>query len=294
MVSQARALGRQRLADVSETPDLDSDLLLEHVTGLTRTAQIIEAGAVLTPDQASRFRGCLERRRSGEPVAYIVGSKHFRSIELAVDRRVLVPRPETELLVEVALAALPPMAGDVRVIDLGTGSGAIALSLADELPPALVDRVEITASDISQDALGIAAANCKALGLDERVRLIESDLLDDVEGDFDLILANLPYLRHDQRHPSTRAEPDLALYAGSDGLDQYRRLLLVAGQRMTRQGLIACEIDPGQRTAMLDLAQQYIGRDEAILSDLAGHDRILIAGPVDIVRTVIETWPYGA
>jgi release factor glutamine methyltransferase len=293
-IATARRAGRQMLAGMSATPGLDADLLLELASGHNRTSQIAHANEYLEGSESEAFMGFLRRRAAGEPIAYILGKKSFRTLELAIDRRVLVPRPETELLVEVGLKALGRMAGQLRVVDVGTGSGAVALALAAEISAEIQERITIIASDISQEAIEVAAKNRLALEMVGRVELVESDLLNGVRGAFDLILANLPYLRSDQRHPSTADEPELALYAGTDGLDLYRRLLPQAGRRLRAGGVIACEIDPDQSYEMQQLAHCHVDGKAGVLRDLSGQDRIVIAGSVDIVRTVTETWPYGA
>lgn len=293
-IAGARALGRRRLAGLSDTVDLDADLILQHVTGLRRTELITRSSELLGAEAGERYTALLDRRAGGETVAYIAGRKHFRSIELLVDRRVLVPRPETELLVEAGLLALQQRPGARSIIDVGTGSGAIALALASELDDLGRGDVDVIASDISQSALDVAARNRHALGLDGRVELVKSDLLDKVTGRFDLILANLPYLRTDQRHHSTASEPAQALYAGTDGLDEYRRLLPQAAGHLAPGGVLACEIDPSQADEMRGLLSEQIQGDVAVLRDLAGWDRIVVSGAVDIVRTVADTWRYGA
>ncbi len=294
-IANARSVGRQMLAGISTTPGLDADLLLELASGRNRTSQIrgCEANTSMT-SESEAYMGFLRRRVGGEPIAYILGNKSFRTLELAIDRRVLIPRPETELLVEAGLKSLAQMDGSLRVVDVGTGSGAVALALAAEIPAEHHERIAIIASDISQEAIDVAAKNRHSLEMVERIELVTSDLLNSVTGDFNLILANLPYLRSDQRHPSTADEPDLALYAGSDGLDLYRSLLPQAGRRLVEGGVIACEIDPDQCDEMRHLAVCNIGGSVGVLRDLSGQVRVIIAGSVDIVRTVTETWPYGA
>ncbi len=293
-LGEARAAGRAALRATSASPGLDADLLLEHLTGLPRTMLITSADQPLSRQQARDYRALIQRRVGGEPLAYIVGRKAFRTLELRVDSRVLVPRPETELLVEIGLVAARCLPGEIHIVDVGTGSGAVAFALATELPPEDRQRIRITACDISQEALDLAAENRHALGIVERVQLVRSNLLEGVEGTFDLVLANLPYLRDDQRHPSTRAEPELALYAGTDGLDLYRELFCQLPGRLTARDLLACEIDPAQSAAMVGLTEHHVGGATAVLPDLAGDDRFVICGDVDIVRTVAETWSYGA
>lgn len=294
IVAEARAAAIRRLAGLSDSPSLDVDLLLAAALGTDRAGVISRSRDELPAEAGERFDRLLERRLAGEPVAYILGRKGFRDIELLIDERVLVPRPETELLVEIGLAALARMPGSRRVADVGTGSGAIALALAHELAQRGRGDVEIVASDISQEALDLAAVNRARLGLEGRVRLERRDLLSGASGPFDVVLANLPYLRDDQRHPSTAREPELALYAGADGLDLYRSLLAQAGPLLAPGGIIACEIDPEQAEAMLALAAAHIPGEAVIVHDLAGLARVLVAGDVDIVRTVAETCDYGA
>ncbi len=211
-------------ADVSESPALDAELLLRQVLGIERAQLFLRYERPLPDGASERFEALVERRLAGEPIAYIIGSRWFRNIELFVDERVLIPRPETERFVEYALAWLRSHPGQRRVVDVGTGSGAIALALADELGKRRLD-VQIVATDISSAALEVAGINRERLGLADRVELVESDLLDGFTEPFDIILANLPYLRPDQRHPSTRREPEVALFGGSDGFDLHRRLL---------------------------------------------------------------------
>lgn len=273
--AQLRRQACASLARVSDTPGLDADLLLAEATGLSRVDLLMVPDRVVTPEQHQSFESLLARRLQGEPVAYIVGRKGFRGIELYVDPRVLVPRPETEHLVDLALDWLSRHPGPRRVVDVGTGSGAIALSLADELGTTRSD-VEILAVDVSSDALTVARENCERLRLHERVKFVRSDLLHDVVGDFDLILANLPYLRPDQRDPSTRAEPDIALYSGSDGLDLYRRIVAQARQRLVSDGMLAIEIDPTQSVVVRTLVAETLGGSVRIERDLAGLDRYVI------------------
>ena len=211
-----------------EDPRLDAELLLAEATGWSRAALVADPRRRRCRPPAARAFGEMVRRRlRREPVAYILGRKGFRNIELAVDRRVLIPRPETELLVELALELQP-----ARVLDVGTGSGAIALAVADELP-----GCEVIATDTSPGALEVARANAERLGLAERVRFVEGTLPGGRDG-FDLVLANLPYVA-ERDWPSlqpevTQWEPREALLAGPDGLDAYRAFLPECGRALTR------------------------------------------------------------
>src|SRR5215212_8776537 len=215
-----------------ETPRLDAELLLAAAMCVDRAVIVSDPGRGIDPDAARRFMDFAARRREREPVAYILGSKGFRSIDLAVDPRVLIPRPETEHLVEAALGC-----------DVGTGSGAIALALKAERPD-----LRVVATDTSADALEVARANAAALGLDVDFAL--GDLLDEVAGPLDAVLSNPPYVEDGaQLAPEiVRYEPALALRAGPDGLDVIRRLVPAAGA--TAASLVALEVGAGQAGAV--------------------------------------------
>jgi release factor glutamine methyltransferase len=238
-------------ASGSASPRLDAELLLSAAVGVSREALVTGPERELEPGQARLFRDLVTRRsRDGEPVAYLLGRRGFRWIELEVDRRVLVPRPETELLVEAALG-LP--AGS-RVLDVGTGSGAVALALKQERPD-----LEVTASDISAEAIAVAAANRDRLGLD--VRIEQADLLDGLGAGWDAILANPPYVAEGDRAQLPRElshEPDGALFAGPDGLAVIRRLLPAAAA--TEAALLAGEGGEGQADGVAAMAVAGIGR----------------------------------
>jgi len=197
-----------------ETPRLDAEVLLAEIAGVDRADLIADRGLTLEPSAARAFSEAVRRRLRREPVAYILGSKGFRQIELAVDRRVLIPRPETEMLVELALEVRPRSA-----LEVGTGSGAIALALADELP-----RCRVTATDVSDGAIEAAVSNATRLGLSGRVEFLLGSLPEGPE-DFDLVLANLPYVPDSDGLPPEvgQWEPEGALFGGPDGTDLRRR-----------------------------------------------------------------------
>ncbi len=257
------AAGRLSAAGV-ETPRLDAELLLGEVLGLERAGLVMEAGAALDARAALRFGELVARREAREPVAYILGRREFRRIWLSVDRSVLVPRPETELLVEVALT-LP---ADVRVADVGTGSGAVALALADERPD-----LAVTGIDISEAALTVARGNELRLG--KGVRFVRADLLDG-EG-FEAVLANLPYVADGQRvslaPEITGYEPELALFGGWDGLTLIRRLL---GRLPVGVRFVAVEIGAGQADPVASLLQAAGLAEVERHRDLAGQERVLV------------------
>lgn len=256
-----------------EDPRLDAELLLAEATGWSRAALVAEPGAEVPPAAGRSFGEMVRRRLRREPVAYILGRKGFRGIELAVDRRVLIPRPETELLVELAREVEPD-----RVLDVGTGSGAIALAVADELP-----GCEVTATDTSTGALEVARSNAERLGLADRVRFLEGTL---PEGeDFDLVIANLPYVA-ERDWPSlqpevTQWEPHEALLAGPDGLDAYRAFVPGCARHLHRYseqmtGALAVEVGEGQALAVAELMTEAGFGEVEIRPDLAGIERVVV------------------
>ncbi|HET8640043.1 MAG TPA: peptide chain release factor N(5)-glutamine methyltransferase [Solirubrobacterales bacterium] len=248
-----------------ESPRLDAELLLAEATGLDRARLIASPEAEVVPAAARRFGEMVRRRLRREPVAYILGRKGFRHIELTVDRRVLVPRPETELLVELALELAPD-----RVLDIGTGSGAIALAIAAELP-----GCEVTASDSSPAALEVARENAERLGLSERVELTRPILPPDVRS-FDLVVANLPYVSEAELEglepEVSRWEPREALLGGPDGLDVLRATIPAAAAFAP---VLALEIGEGQAGAVAEMLSEAGFEDVRTRRDLAGIERIV-------------------
>lgn len=262
---------------------LDAEVLLAAASGRGRASLIADPSGPLPPAVTRLYGEFVRRRLRREPVAYIVGSKGFRRIELTVDRRVLVPRPETELLVEVALERAPG-----RVLDVGTGSGAIALALADELPEAT-----IVATDTSPGALEVARGNAERLGLAGRVHF-EAGTVPEGQG-FDLVLANLPYVAERDwaglEPEVTQWEPREALLAGEDGLDAYRDLLapMPAGpaeclrptfsdapEPLAGAAAVAVEIGAGQAVEVAELMRDAGFAEVAVREDLAGIERVVV------------------
>ena len=251
-----------------ESPRLDAELLLERATGHDRARLVANPEAGVEAGAAREFGAMVRRRLRREPIAYILGSKGFRRIELEVDRRVLIPRPESELLVELALELEP-----ATVLDVGTGSGAIALAIADELPgPAIV------ATDTSLDALAVAKANRDRLGLTGRVRLSYGTL---EPGDFDLIVANLPYVSEDEWGSLAREirehEPREALVSGPTGLEAIEGLLaeLSVGPELPRA--IGLELGLDQALSVAELVRRTGFERIEIRPDLAGINRVVVA-----------------
>jgi release factor glutamine methyltransferase len=252
-----------------ETPRLDGELLLAHALGVARERLFIDAELSVTGPAVRTLQDYVRRRSVlREPVAYILGKRHFRRLELSSDPRALIPRPETELLVEVALA-LPE---DWRVLDVGTGSGAVALALKDERPD-----LEVTGSDLSAEALALAGANGERLGLD--VHWLTADLLEGVLDEFDAILSNPPYVPDGDRATLApeilRHEPACALFAGKDGLDAIRPLLDQAAGRSSVR-LLALEVGAGQAAVVSELMRAAGFPAVRTERDLAGIERVVV------------------
>lgn len=259
----------------NDSARLDVELLLGHVIGLDRIGLIMQSERPLAAAELSRFRELFKRRRAGEPVAYLLGAREFYGLSLRVDGRVLVPRPDSERLVEVALLRTRARSMLGEALDMCTGSGCIAIAFARQRP-----TWNVTASDISEDALAVARDNAHRTGAIRNLRLVGGSLFAPVAGQrFDLVTANPPYipagdiasLPVDVRD----FEPRLALDGGPDGLDLVREIVKQAPAHLTPGGLLALEIafDQGPRTADLLREQGY--QDVAIAKDLGGRDRVV-------------------
>jgi release factor glutamine methyltransferase len=251
-----------------DSPRLDAEVLLAHALGVDRTALWLDPDREVSGEGARWFRDAIRQRTVQRvPVAYLVGHKGFRHLDLEVDPRVLVPRPETEHLVEAVLD-LPP---GVRVHDVGTGSGAIALALKDERPDLLV-----SASDVSPDALAVARANAARLGLD--VGFARADLLDGLDRDLFAIVSNPPYVTEGDRArmaPEVTAhEPHLALFAGAEGLNVIRPLVTQAAATEAR--LLALEVGAGQAPSVRGLVAAAGFHEVDVVRDLAGIERVVV------------------
>jgi len=269
-IGELMAAAAARLAaSASEAPHLEAELLLAHVLGKSRSR--LKSHPEETADAASgtRFGALIERRAAGEPLAYLLGYKDFWTLRLAVTPAVLIPRPETELLVERALALRDE--ADARVADLGTGSGAIALALAHERP-----RWEVTGTDVSDEALAVARSNATALG-QASVQWLRGSWFEPLGGRrFDLIVSNPPYIGADEPELATlRSEPRAALSPGADALACLRAIVLAAPDHLEHGGWLVLE--HGSRQAA-DLARQLVARGFRHVRshrDLAGHERAI-------------------
>jgi release factor glutamine methyltransferase len=268
-IARALADAARQLELGSDTPRLDSELLMAEAFHIDRDRLILAP-----PDREvpKRFWDMVERRRAGEPVAYITGRRAFWNVELHVGPGVLVPRPDSELLIASAIEHFEGTAGPRRILDLGTGPGTLLLSALDIWPEATGIGI-----DLSRRALSYAAANARRLGFEGRARLVQGNWADGLAETFDLILCNPPYVRDDaDLGPGVREfEPDEALFAGKEGLDAYRALAPQLPQLLNAGGLAAVEIGYDQA----DGVRSLLGRDglqASVARDLAGRDRALL------------------
>jgi release factor glutamine methyltransferase len=256
------------------TPRLDAEVLLAHAMRTERSGVFARLADRVDPLVAEHFTALLERRRRREPVAYITGYKEFHSLQFAVTPAVLIPRPETEHVVDAVCEMLGTQTG-ARVCEVGTGSGCIAIALACDLP-----RVRVVATDLSRTALDVARANARAHGVGERVRFVASDLFDGVGRAvrFDAIVSNPPYLcPGDLVSPEVAWEPRMAFGAGADGLAVVRRLLAAAPERLAPGGALVMEFGRGQADAIVALVTAAGFATVAVRDDLAGIPRVLTA-----------------
>ncbi len=300
---ERRALSRgdARAAALARIAPLDADVLLAHALGITKEALYAHLEVTLTGEEAARVAALVERRAAGEPVAYLRGFKEFHGLALAVDPRVLIPRPETETLVETALAFVR-RAHARTVADVGTGSGAIAIALAVAEP-----SLRVIALDISADALALARENAARHGVADRVTFRRGDLLAPLDAPVDVVTANLPYLR---REPAARQagrptvdpaasmveptslasergslasgrrslafEPPAALYAGADSLALVRRTVADLPRVLAARGAAFFEIDPPQAGEVARLLAAAVGGTVRVVADLAGDARVVV------------------
>ena len=232
--------------------------------------------ACLSSPQSGRLKSLLERRLSGEPLAYIVGTREFYGLELDVNEHVLIPRQETELLVDIVVEYLPSFGPMPTVVDVGTGSGAVALAIA-----AHNESVDLLATDVSRQALDVARRNASKLGLDDRVSFVRCDMLEAVGGPVDVIVSNPPYIPSSQigrLQAEVRREPVVALDGGDDGLEPFRRLVVQAKDKVARGGVVVVELMPDQMEAAAEIARQGMPSLAGLWTreDLMGNERALV------------------
>ena len=273
---EAQARSRKRLQRAA-IPDagIESQVLLRHTLGIDRAAYHASPDYELSDEDAQAFQRMVERRIEGEPLSYITGHREFYGLDFVVTPDVLVPRHETEFLVEAVLEyARNRGSHALTVADIGTGSGCIAVALASHLPNATV-----YAADVSREALRVADENVRRHGMEERVHLLHGDLFQALDGPVDVLASNPPYLSTDEATdlpPDVQHEPSVALDGGADGMDVLRRLIVGAREYVKPGGLLALEIDPRRLEAVVGLARgTFPGGGIGVIKDHAGLDRVV-------------------
>jgi release factor glutamine methyltransferase len=258
-----------------DNPRLNAEHLLAHVLNRKRLQLYLEFERELDEAELEPLRDLVRRRGEGEPLQHLLGTVEFCGHTFLCDKRAMVPRPETEELVELLMSDVGGQTSEFRILDVGTGSGVIALSLAAKFPEA-----EVYAIDVSDDALALARENAARLGLSERVHFAKGNLLDAIESDFDLIVANLPYVSTQDRQSLSREvlhDPEVALFAGPRGDELVRRLIEQASARLRPGGLLALEIGIDQSAALLSFLAEKNYDDIASKSDYSSTTRFLFA-----------------
>jgi release factor glutamine methyltransferase len=256
-----------------ENSRLNAEHLMAHALGRKRIELYLDFERELTETELGPLRELVKRRSEGEPLQHLLGTVEFCELTFLCDKRAMVPRPETEQLVELVEARIENR--ESRIVDVGTGSGVIAISLAAKFPEA-----KILAVDVSDDALALAQENAAMLNLKDRVQFVKSRLLENVEGAFDLIVANLPYVSTQDRHTLSREvlhDPEVALFAGKRGDELVRELIDQAPTRLHPGGLLALEIGLGQSETLLSALAEKNYRDICSKKDYNGVTRFIFA-----------------
>lgn len=276
LVKDLLALGAVELENFS-SKQLESRILLADVLNLTTDSILLYYNQEVSEHEKARYLKYIQRRKLFEPIAYIVGKKEFYSINFFINEHVLIPRPETEMLVDAVITE--SSREEIRILDLGTGSGAIAVSLAANLPLA-----EIGATDISDQALEVATKNARANNVANRIKFIKSDWfknLSMLDEKFDFIVSNPPYISVDDKSYMTeetlKYEPVGALFANNNGLAAYESIIANAGNFLKKEGKIFLEIGFNQAEAVMSILREYSFREIKLLKDLSEHDRVLVA-----------------
>lgn len=275
-VARALEWGERMLRESGiDTARRDVEILLQEILNVARSALYLDRNRVLLPEQKTMFEQWIKQRCARMPLQYVLHKAWFMDMELYVDERALIPRSETELLVEVVIKEAKRMPVPLQVLDIGTGSGAIAIALARHM-----SDCRVWAVDISPDALAVARINVDKYSLQQRVALLEGNLFEPVKGmAFDIIVSNPPYIVRDdliELEPEVRSEPELALNGGDDGLDFYRELCH-AGELLKPHGFLALEIGYDQGQAVSDILKGCGFKDIQVLKDFANMDRIVLA-----------------
>jgi release factor glutamine methyltransferase len=256
-----------------DNPRLNAEHLLGYVLGHTRMELYLEFERKLSEEELAPLRELLRRRGEGEPLQHLLGTVEFCGQAFLCDKRAMVPRPETEELVEFLKSEIPnPKSG---ILDVGTGSGVIALSLANQFPDA-----DIAAVDVSDETLALSRENAQRLALGDRVQFLKSDLLENVQGAFDVIVANLPYVATQDRHLLSREvlhDPEIALFGGEHGDELIRQLIEQAPARLKPGGLLALEIGISHAASLAEFLVQKKYHDIAAKHDYSGVTRFLFA-----------------
>jgi release factor glutamine methyltransferase len=258
-----------------DNPRLNAEHLLAHVLGRKRLELYLQFERDLAESELTPLRKLVRRRGEGEPLQHLLGTVEFCGHTFAIDKRAMIPRPETEELVELLIADCGLRMADCRIVDVGTGSGVIALSLAAKLPDA-----EIHAVDVSEEALQLAGENAKRLGLSERVQFTKGNLLENLVERFDLIVANLPYISMQDRQSLSREvlhDPEVALFAGERGDELIRELIDQAPPRLRPGGLLALELGIDQSEPILDFLARKKYQDITSKNDYSGTPRFVFA-----------------
>ena len=269
-----QAANRLAVSPQAATARRDAELLLLHACGISRAQLLTHPEMALTPSQLEHYFLAVERRAQSEPIQYITGVQEFFGLPFRVTPAVLIPRPETEHLVEAALALAGPSAKPLRILDIGTGSGAIAVALAHALPD-----VAIVGTDISPAALLVAQSNAEQNGVASRISFVECDLIPDDATLFNLICSNPPYISNTETlEPQVAAfEPQAALFAGPTGLEIYQRLIPRAALSLHAGGSLLVEIGYGQQTSIESLFTASDWKNPEFIADLQGIPRVAIA-----------------
>ena len=255
-----------------EDAAIEAEVLLKHSLNLSRVDLYLQYTRELSSEEETRLQSLITRRLAGEPAAYITGHREFYGLDFYVDKRVLIPRPESELLVDEGITSAEK--GATTFADIGTGCGAIAVSLAVNLP-----YVRIYATDISQEALEVGRINCRKHGVAGQVIFLQGDLLEPVPERVDIIIANLPYVcQAELTAVNTYGhEPELALAGGRDGLDEYRKLIPQVSQKLKPGGSLAIEIGQGQQSYVMSLLREFLPQGKVtVIPDLHGIPRTVI------------------